>query len=162
MKKLLLVTSLVFPLMGFSQPNNDEGKMVGGWRVFASDNDVTSVLRSKDNFADMDVFCDKSHMEVSVYLKKKPEDGELKDFDVAIDGETVTDKGWVSNHRTRSTTVKTENAEFIKKLASHKEIVFSYTLENQPKRDVAFDLSELENVMANANQICQLDLSQYE
>lgn len=162
MKKLLLITSLVFPLMGYSQPNNDEGKMVGSWRVFASDKDVTSVLRSQDNFADMDLFCDKSHMEVSVYLKKKPEDGELKNFEVSIDGKTVTDEGWLSNHRTRSTTVKTENAGFIKKLANHKEIVFSYTLENQPERNVVFDLSELEQVMTSANQVCQLDLSKYE
>ena|GEM_PF-5993952 len=162
MKKLLLVTALVFPLIGYSQPNNDEGKMVGGWRVFASDKDVTSVLRSKDNFADMDLFCDKSHMEISVYLKKKPEDGELAHFDVVIDGQTVSDEGWLSNHRTRSTTVKTENAAFIKKLSDHKEITFSYTLANQPKRDVVFDLSELETVMNNANQVCQLDLSKYE
>lgn len=148
--------------MAFSQPNNDEAEMMGKWRIFASDNDVTAVLRAKDNSADMDLFCDTSHLEVSVYLKKTPEDGELTKFEVHVDGNSVSDKGWEANIRTRSTTVKTANPEFIKKLSSHKEIVFSYALENKPKVEVPFDLTEINKVIDRANSVCKLDLAKYE
>lgn len=136
--------------------------MLGKWRIFASDNDVTAVLRSKDNSADMDLYCDKDHLEVSVYLKKQPESGNLTSFAVNIDNNKVTDKSWQMNVRTRSTTVKTSNPEFIKTLSDQKEIVFSYALEHQPKTDVAFDLTELGRIMERANKVCKLDLAKYQ
>jgi hypothetical protein len=161
-KLLFLALAIPFSCAVHAQPNNDEAEMLGKWRVFASDHDVTAVLRAKDNSSDMDLYCDKTHLEVSVYLKKKPEDGELTKFAISVDGNDVNDQGWQSNVRTRSTTVKTANPAFIKKLSGHKEIVFTYSLENKPNINVAFDLSDIGTIIDRANGVCKLDLSQYE
>lgn len=165
MKKLLL--SSVIGLCTFAvQAADDAAVTIGKWRVFTDEvpNTATLVLRSQDNFADMDLYCDSEHYEVSVYLKKKPEDGELVKFSVSIDGNDMSDKGWQANTRTRSTTVKTTNVDFIKSLIDHRSISFNYSLSNdslehQQSRIVTFDLTDFQPALTKAQSVCQIKLS---
>lgn len=154
-----IAASLLLLCIGVAnaQPNNDEAEFVGKWRVFASPQDVTSVLRSEGNDADMDLFCDASHFEISVYLKKQQQEGYLKTITLHADDKALDVNQWQSNHRTRSTTVKTLDKQSIDTLLNSERLMVSYELENTAPKEVIFDLSDIKQIYEKANAICKID-----
>lgn len=157
MKKLNLVVAMV--LFSFAVDAADEAEMIGDWRIFADEGEVTATMPAQDKSADLDLFCDRQHFELSVYFKKSPDGGDLNQFTVSIDGQEQADKGhWQVNARTRSALVKSTDTALIKGLVQHKQMVVTFGLTNQEPHSASFDLSDFAKILTRATSVCGLGL----